>query len=52
MRGNGERFMAVNEEEFAQAQKGGRARWKTGYAVSVRYDRRTSRIVVGLNIGL
>jgi hypothetical protein len=44
--------MAVNEQEFTQAQKRGRARRKTGYAVSVRYDRRTSRIVVGLNTGL
>jgi hypothetical protein len=44
--------MAVNEQEFAQAQKRGRARRKTGYAVSVRYDRRTARIVVGLNTGL
>jgi hypothetical protein len=44
--------MAVNEQEFARAQKRGRARRKTGYAVSVRYDRPTSRIVVGLNTGL
>lgn len=44
--------MAVNEQEFAQAQKRGRARRKTGYAVSVHYDPRASRIVVGLNTGL
>jgi hypothetical protein len=44
--------MAVNEQEFEQAQKRGWARRKTGYAVSVRFDRRTSRIVVGLNTGL
>jgi hypothetical protein len=44
--------MALNEQEFAQAQKRGRARRRSGYAVAVRYDSRTSRIVVGLNNGL
>jgi hypothetical protein len=44
--------MAVNEQEFAQAQRRGRARRRTGYAVAVRYDPRTSRIVVDLNTGL
>jgi hypothetical protein len=44
--------MAIDEQEFEQAQKRGSARRKNGYAVSVRFDRRTSRIVVGLNTGL
>jgi hypothetical protein len=44
--------MAVSEQEFAQAQKRGRARRKTGYAVAVRYDTWASRIVVQLNTGL
>jgi hypothetical protein len=44
--------MAVNEQEFAQAQKRGRARRQAGYAVAVRYDPCRSRIVVGLNTGL
>ena len=44
--------MAVDDREFAQAQKRGRARRRTGYAVAVRYDTRTSRIVVQLNTGL
>jgi hypothetical protein len=44
--------MAVNEQEFVQAQKRGRARRKTGYAVSVRYDPYASRIVVSLDTGL
>jgi hypothetical protein len=44
--------MAVNEQEFAQAQKRGRARRQAGYAVAVRYEPRTSRIVVGLHTGL
>src|SRR5208337_552971 len=49
---NGEGFMAVNEQEFAQAQKRMRARPRTGYVVAVRYNPRTSRIVVRLNTGL
>jgi len=44
--------MAVNQREFAQAQKRGRARRRTGYAVAVHYDPRRPRIVVGLNNGL
>jgi len=44
--------MALNEQAFAQAEKRGRARRRTGYAVAVRYDPHTSRIVVGLNNGL
>ena len=44
--------MAVNEQEFAQAQKRMRAQRRTGYAVAARYDSRTSRIVVRLNTGL
>ena len=44
--------MAVNEQEFAQAQKRAQARRKTGYAVAARYDPRRSRIVVRLNTGL
>lgn len=44
--------MAVDEQEFTQAQKRGRTRRKTGYAVAARYDSRTSRILVRLNTGL
>lgn len=44
--------MAVNEQEFAQAQKRTQARRRSGYAVSARYDPQTSRIVVRLNTGL
>ncbi len=44
--------MAVSEQEFAQAQKRGRARRRAGYAVAARYDPRASRIVVRLNTGL
>ena len=44
--------MEGDEQEFAQAQKRGRARRRAGYAVAARYDTRTSRIVVRLNTGL
>ena len=44
--------MAVNELEFAQAEKRVRARRSRGYAVAARYDTHTSRIVVRLNTGL
>jgi len=44
--------MVVDEQEFAQAQKRGRARRRSGYAVGVHYDPRTSRIVVDLNTGV
>ena len=49
---NRERFMAINEQEFAQAQKRMRARRSSGYAVAARCEPRTSRIVVRLNTGL
>jgi hypothetical protein len=49
---SGKRFMAVNEQEFAQAQKRGRLRRRTGYAVAAQYDPRKSRIVVYFNNGL
>jgi hypothetical protein len=44
--------MAVDEQEFAQAQNRARARRRTGYAVAARYNPRTSRIVVRFNTGL
>ena len=44
--------MAVNEQEFEQAQKRVRARRRTGYAIAARYDPHMSRIVVRLNTGL
>src|SRR5260370_7572059 len=49
---SGERFMTVNQQEFAQAQKRARAGRRTGYAVAARYDPRTSRIVLRLNTDL
>jgi Protein of unknown function (DUF2442) len=44
--------MAIDQQEFAQAQKRARARRRAGYAVAARYDTRKSRIVVCLNTGL
>ena len=44
--------MAVNEREFAQAQKRAHAQRKTGYAVAARHDPRASRIIVRFNSGL
>jgi hypothetical protein len=44
--------MAITEQEFAQAEKRMAAARATAHAVSARYDRRTSRVVVQLNTGL
>src|SRR3546814_20302216 len=49
---NGERFMAVTEQEVQQAEKRMAALRESGFAVSARYDRRTARIVVDLNTGV
>jgi len=44
--------MAVTEQDVQQAQKRMAALRENGFAVSARYDRRTSRIVVNLNTGV
>ncbi len=44
--------MAVTEQEFKEAEKRMEALRQAGYAVTARYDRRRSRIVVRLNTGL
>jgi len=44
--------MAVTDRDFEQAEKRMAALRDSGHAVSARYDRRTSRIVVGLNTGV
>src|SRR4051812_39810830 len=44
--------MAVTYRDFEQAEKRMAALRDSGHAVSARYDRRTSRIVVGLNTGV
>ena len=44
--------MAVTEHEFDQAEKRMAALRQAGYAVSARYDRRASRVVVKLNTGV
>jgi hypothetical protein len=44
--------MAVTEREFERAEARMRARRQSGHAVSARYDRRSQRIVVGLNTGV
>lgn len=41
--------MAVTERDFAQAEMRAQSRRETGYAVSARYDRRSSRVVVKLH---
>jgi hypothetical protein len=44
--------MAVTEHEFDQAEKRMAALREAGYAISARYDRRASRVVVKLNTGV
>jgi hypothetical protein len=44
--------MAVTEREFERAEARMRSRRQAGHAVSARYDRRSQRIVVGLNTGV
>ena len=44
--------MAVTETELAQAQARAAATRQAGYAITARYDRRTARVVVGLDSSL
>lgn len=44
--------MAVTEREFEQAEKRMATLREAGHAVSARYDRRTSRVIVTLNTGV
>lgn len=44
--------MAVTEREFEQAEKRMAALREAGHAISARYDRRTSRVIVTLNTGV
>jgi hypothetical protein len=44
--------MAITEQELEQAEKRIASVRETGHAVSARYDRRRSRIVVAINTGL
>lgn len=44
--------MAVTEKEFAKAEARMEALRQAGHAVAARYDRKASRIVVGLGNGL
>jgi len=44
--------MALTERDLEQAEKRMRTLREVGHAVSVRYDRRTSRVVVNLDTGV
>jgi len=44
--------MAVTDREFEQAEKRAAALREAGHAISARYDRRTSRVVVELSTGV
>lgn len=44
--------MEVTEGEFEQAEKGMAVLREAGHAVSARYDRRRSRVIVMLNTGV
>jgi hypothetical protein len=44
--------MAITEQELKQAEKRMASVRDAGYAVSARYDRRRSRVVVSLNTGV
>lgn len=44
--------MAITERELEQAEKRMEAVREAGHAVSARYDRRQSRVVVALNTGV
>lgn len=44
--------MAISEQDLAQAEANMQALRETGHAVSARYDRRRSRVVVALNTGV
>ncbi|UIK04283.1 DUF2442 domain-containing protein [Neorhizobium galegae] len=41
--------MAISEQELRAAEERMQVQREAGYAVSARYDRRSSRIVIGLN---
>ncbi|CDZ59156.1 Hypothetical protein NGAL_HAMBI2605_03810 [Neorhizobium galegae bv. orientalis] len=41
--------MAISEKELRAAEERMQVQREAGYAVSARYDRRSSRIVIGLN---
>jgi hypothetical protein len=49
---NGEESMEITERERERAQKRLEAERAAGYAVTARYDRRSGRLVVGLNTGV
>jgi len=44
--------MAITEQDLKQAEKRMASVREAGYAVSARYDRRRSRVVVSLNTGV
>ncbi|MCO6186813.1 DUF2442 domain-containing protein [Rhizobium sp. L1K21] len=44
--------MTITEQEVQQAEKRMAALRENGFAVSARYDRRSSRVVVNLNTGV
>ncbi|MCG7349391.1 DUF2442 domain-containing protein [Sphingomonas sp. ACRSK] len=44
--------MAITERDLAKAEKRMAAQREAGHAVSARYDRRRSRVVVALNTGV
>ncbi|MBX3455814.1 DUF2442 domain-containing protein [Ferrovibrio sp.] len=44
--------MAITEHEFAQAELRSAELRKAGHAVTARYDKRSDRIIVGLNTGV
>jgi len=44
--------MAITDEDFQRAEGRMTAHREAGYAVSARYDRRSGRIVVGMNTGV
>ena len=44
--------MAITEQELEQAERRMEAVREAGYAVSARFDRRRSRVVVALNTGV
>ncbi len=44
--------MAITEQELAEAEQRMATIREAGHAVSARYDRRRSRVVVGLNTGV
>ncbi len=44
--------MAVSETEFVQAETRAAAKRQPGHAITARYDRRTARVLVGLDSGV